>query len=185
MKKVLNATSMRSFLTVLLVVMLIGAGAGFYWGLQQVRTFSVGVSHTAADANASGDAIGELQELKQALAERETLINKANQLFTTNDNYQSQALKDVQKYARTAGLTISNTNFDAPTDEANPASASEKTFVITIQSPVSYRKLIQFLDAIEGNLPKMQITLIELSHPNPNNADQVATGDVKIAISTR
>jgi hypothetical protein len=184
MKKTMKATSMRSFLTVLLVIMLALAGLGFYFGLQQIRALSVDVSHTAADANASGAAIDEFQKLKHALAERETLVNKANQLFTTETDYQSQALKDVQKYASAAGLTVSNTNFDAPVDEAN-ASTLGKTFIITLQSPVAYSQLIQFLDAIEGNLPKMQIASIELSRPDPNNPDRVTTGDIKIAISTR
>jgi hypothetical protein len=185
MKKTMKATSLRSFLTVLLVIMIGLAGVGFYFGLQQVRALSVDVSHTAADANASGAAIDEFQKLKQALAERETLVNKANQLFTTEQNYQSQALKDVQKYASAAGLTVSNTNFDAPAETEGSSTLPGKTFVITIQSPASYKKLIQFLNAIEGNLPKMQVASIEISRPNPNDADNVTIGEVRIAISTR
>lgn len=186
MKKSMKATSLRSLLTVLLIVMIIGAGAGFYYGLEQVRAFSVEVSHTAADANASANAVDELQKLKQALAERETLVNKANQLFTTDASYQSQALKDVQKYASNIGLTILNTNFESPPAEsATPTTAGTKSFSITLQSPLSYKKLLLLLDSIEGNLPKMQVSSIEVSRPAEPNADQVTSGAIIILISTR
>jgi hypothetical protein len=185
MKKSMKAASLRSFLTVMLVIMILGAGAGFYYGLQQVRAFSVEVAHTAADANASSDAIGELQKLKQALAERETLVTKANQLFSTETDYQSQALKDVQKYASTIGLTISSTSFDIPDDTTTPSASPGKAFKITLQSPLSYTKLLQLLDAIEGNLPKMQVNSVTISRPDTNSNDLVITGDIQIVISTR
>lgn len=184
-KKSMKATSLRKLLTFLLVLLILAVGAGFYYGLEQIRAFSIEVAHTAADANASADAVEELQKLKQALAERETLVNKANQVFATEANYQSQALKDVQKYAANLGLTISNTNFDI--DENDPAAmtASGKPFSITLQSPLSYKKLLQLLDAIEGNVPKMQIVGIDISRPDKNDSDQVIAGDVKISIATR
>ena len=185
MKKTMKASSLRKGLTILLVFMILGAAAGFYYGLEQIRAFSIEVSHTAADANASADAIDELQKLKQALAERETLVDKANQVFATDANYQSQALKDIQKYASTLGLTISNTNFDIDEAATSPNSPLGKPFSITLQSPLSYTKLLQFLDAIEGNVPKMQIASIEVSRPDKNDSDQVKTGEVKIVIATR
>lgn len=185
MKKSMKASSLRKGLTFLLVLMILAAGAGFYYGLEQIRAFSIEVSHTAADANASAEAIDELQELKQALAERETLVNKANQVFATEANYQSQALKDVQKYASGLGLTISNTNFDVDEAATTPGGPVGKPFSITLQSPLSYSKLLKLLDAIEGNVPKMQIASIEVSRPDKNDNDQVKTGDVKIVIATR
>lgn len=186
MKKSMKATSTRNLLTFLLILLIAAVGSGFYYGLQQVRAFSVEVSHTTADANASDSQVTELQKLKQTLAESETLVNKANQVFSTEASYQSQGLKDIQKYAASAGLTISNTNFETQdTVGANVAGNKSHTFIITLQSPVSYQKLIQFLDAVEGNLPKMQIAGIKLERPAGGNASTVAVGDITIAISTR
>jgi hypothetical protein len=186
MKKTMKASSLRKGLTALLIIMILGAGAGFYYGLEQIRAFSIEVRHTAADANASADAIDELQKLKQALAERESLVAKANQVFATESNFQSQALKDIQKYASAIGLTISNTNFEVEKGAiTTPSSLLGKPFSITVQSPVSYKKFLQLLDAIEGNVPKMQIASIEVSRPDKNDSDQVKTGNVKIVIATR
>jgi hypothetical protein len=188
-KSGMKATSLRSTLVFLMIVVIAGAGAGFYFGLEQIRTYALDVSHTAADADASGKRVEELQRLKVALAQSETLVNKANKIFATEANYQSQALKDVQKYASDAGITISNTTFGTPTPggetEQQVAPTNSHSIIITLQTPVSYSRLLQFLDSIEGNLPKMQITSLTLSRPATESGDTVFTEDITIAISTR
>jgi hypothetical protein len=186
--KRMKASSLRKVLTALMILLILAIGAGFYYGLEQVKAYAVEVSHTVIDADASGQNIGKLQALKKALADSESLVAKANKLFTTDANYQSQGLKDVQKYASDFGLTISNTNFDAPVPAAGatpPTVAAGHSFVITLQSPVSYIQLLKFLDAIEGNLPKMQINSISLERPTSGKADQVSVGDITIVVSTR
>ncbi len=179
--KGMKATSVRGLLSFMIVVLILGIAGGFYLGLQKVREFSIDVNHTVADSEASGSSIDELQKLKQALAQSETLVNKANLVFATEANYQSQALKDVQKYASTFGITIKNTDFG---DASSTVGA--RNFVITLQSPVEYSKLLQFLDAIENNLPKMQVASVSLNRPTTGDANKaVDTGTITIGISTR
>jgi len=181
-KKSMKATDIKKLLSFLLVLIIAGTAGGFYYGLQQVKTFAVEVDHTVTDSNASGNKVEELRRLKSVLAEQEQLVAKANTLFSTGENYQSQAVKDVQKYASTFGLTISNTNFNP---ENAPPAVSGKTFAITVQSPVQYEKMLQFLDAIEGNLPKMQIASITIGRAEANGATNVTTSDITIMVSTR
>jgi hypothetical protein len=180
MKKAMKASSLRSFLVVLIVILIIAVAGGFYLGFQQIRLFAIEVSHTAVDADASGKQIEELQILKQQLEERDKLVAKANKLFATPNNYQSRALSDVQKYAQTYGVTILNTNFEPSAEET-----IGNTFVITLKSPVNYTKLLNFLDAIEGNLPKMQVTSVSLGHTTSGSGSNVTTEAIKIGISTR
>jgi len=189
-KSSLTATSLRSLLFFLMVLTVGGVVAGFYFGLERVKEHAVEVSHTVADADASGKRVDELQRLKVALAQSESLVEKANKIFTTEDQYQSQALKDVQKYANDTGITISNTTFDTGTvtpDESDPTqpTSSSHSIVLTLDSPVSYAKLIQFLTLVEGNLPKMQVTSIDLQRPGSVSGDNVTTDTITIAISAR
>lgn len=179
----IKASSIRKLLSALMVLLILGAAAGFYFGIEQVREVSVDVSHTVADADASGKQIEKLQQLKSALAQRQALVDKASQLFATEGNYQSQALTDIQKYANTYGLTVSKTNFGTGTDTQSGVTGHPVT--VTLQSPVPYNKFIQFLDAIEGNLPKMQITNVELGHTSDGGPNDFTTKDIKITISTR
>ena len=188
--KGIKATSTRNLLSFLMFVVVLGSIAGFYFGLQMVKTYALDVSHTVSDANASGKNIEELGDLKQALAEREVLVSKANSLFATTNTYQSQVLKDLQKYAATAGVTITNTEFDKQTSgDTNTApattAANSHSIVVTIGSPVSYTKLIAFLDALEGNLPKLQVTGVSLSRPTVTSGDLVTTEKITITVATR
>lgn len=180
MSKGMKATSMRNALSVLMVLMILGATGGFFYGLEQVRTFAVEVSHTTADAKASGEAVEKLQELKQSLADSSSLVKKADQLFIAPANYQSQALKDLQRYASRSGVTIDKTDF-----ANNTSTSTGRTFSLTLQSPVKYNNFIHFLDALEGNLPKMQISSITLSRASSQNADEINVDDIKITIATK
>ena len=186
--KGMKATSTRNILAFLMFVVIAGAAAGFYFGLQTIKTYALDVSHTVSDANASGKNVEQLSELKQALADREPLVAKANSLFATEATYQSQVLKDLQKYASDAGITISNTSFDkqSASDTAPIASAvTSESVVVTVSSPVSYARLMKFLDELEGNLPKLQVTGISLSRPANATGDLVATDKITITVATR
>ena len=183
----LKAVATRNFLAFFMVVVVLGATAGFYFGLQMIKDYAVEVSHTVADSSASGESIEQLSELKQELAEREPLVAKANQLFSNEANYQAQGLKDIQKYASITGVNITNTEFSksegpAPTP---PSSSAGGSAVITIQSPVSYAKLLAFIDALEGNLPKLQITGINISRPTSVSSDLVTTDKITITVAIR
>lgn len=185
MKKGMKATSLRGLLAVVLVLIIAALTGGFYLGLQQIREFAVDVSHTSADASASGDQVSELRLLQETLAARETLVDKANRLFATDADYQSQALRDIQRYANKLDITIENTDFDNAQDDPALSLGDVRVFTVTLQSPISYTKLIRFLDAVEGNLPKMQVASLSIDRTSNVTGGNVSVEDITIAISTR
>jgi len=185
-KKSQAATTTRNFLAFVLVVVILGSTAGFYYGLQVIKDYSLEVTHTTADASASATNIDQLSQLKQQLTDRQALVAKAENLFAKPGTYQTQALKDISKYASEAGVTISSIDSSSPDSSTGQAPAiSNYSEVITLQSPVSFAKLLRFLDAIEGNLPKMQITGIAIDRPSSPSGDQVATDKITITVAVR
>jgi len=180
--KKMSATTIRNILAFLLVIITIGAAAGFYMGLQIIKAYSLDVSHTISDSNASGKQVEQLSGLKQQLADGQALVTKADQLFSTPETFQTQVLKDVSKYASETGVTISNIESVAPVPGA---ATTEPSQVITLQSPVSYFSFLKFIDAIEGNLPKMQITGINIGRPAAASGDSITTQKITITVSTR
>lgn len=177
-KKQFKPQDLRTILSVLFIVILIGGAGLFYWGLGIVRSYAIEVDHRLADADASGKQIEELQTLKTQLAQSNSLVDKANQLFVTPDTYQSQILSDVKNYANATGLSIASTSFD------NSSETGAYTMILNLDQPVSYSKLISFLDNIESNLPKLQVHSISLGHVG-GSADTVRTGEIKIDTSVR
>ncbi len=178
-KKQFRPQNLRAILAFMLVVLVLGGGAAFYWGIGLVREYAVEVEHRLADADASGQQLQGLQTLKNQLAQSDSLVEKANQLFATPASYQQLALKSVKNYADAAGLSIANTSF------GDPGAEGSHTLAMTLRGPVSYSKLIAFLSNIESNLPKMQVSSISLGRTETGAADSVRTGDIKINISVR
>lgn len=189
--KPFSAKTMRGVLAFLLVLIIVGAGAGFYFGLDIVRSYSVEVSHANADATASATNVQDLDQLKTQLANTQTLVSKADQLFSTPDTYQTQALKDISKYATESGVVISSidsantSTTDTNTSTTTPAAGSNYSEIVTIQSPVSYANFLKFLDAIEGNLPKMQITGISIGRPADGTPGEITTDKITITVAVR
>ncbi len=171
--------TLRGALVVLLILVIAGGAGLFYLGLNEIRTYAIEVNHSIADAEASNVQVQTLQSLKGQLTQSEALIAKANQMFAMRESYQTQAITDIRNYANTSGIALVKTSFDAPVPGVNPV------MTVSLKAPVSYSKLIQFLDAIEGNIPKMQVSNIAISHVNAGNADSVTVDDIKITIATR
>lgn len=190
----MQATATRNILSCLLVVVIIGSAVGFYFGLQLIKDYAIEVSHTVTDSKASDQNTAGLGQLKQELASSQELVTKAQQLFSTPATYQAQATKDITKYAEEAGIAISSIDSSSPSSESGspraganggPTSGEGNAEFVTIKSPVSYMNLLKFLDAIEGNLPKMQVTNITLGRPAGSSGDMVTTDKITITVATR
>lgn len=181
-----KATSLQKVLAFLLVLAIAGAAGGFYYGLQETRQYAVEVANTVKDAEASGKQIEELRQLQQTLAQADSLVQKANRIFTTEDAYQSQIVRDLQQYSETAGITITKTDFPAPTESFGGIGlAGDRLVVIGLAQPVSYSGLIRFLYLVEGSIPNMQPLEVSVARPDAVSGDTVTTGDITIRISLR
>jgi hypothetical protein len=178
-KKLFGPENLRSVLTALLIIILLLGSGLFYLGLNMVREYAIAVNQGIADAEASAQQIQGLQVLKGQLAQSNSLIEKANQLFTTPAGYQSQTLTDINNYATAAGLTIASTTFNDPTG------TGVYSATVTFKDPVSYSKLLAFLHNIEGNLPKFQVSSVSLGYKAGGNADSVSVASINIDISVR
>ena len=175
-KKQFKPQDLRTLLSLVFAIIVLGGSALFYFGLSMLGDYSAQVNQRLADADASGKQIDELQTLKSQLSQSTSLVEKANQLFTTPDAYRSRTLSDLKNYADAAGLSIESTNFD---------DNSGQTVTVELAAPVSYAKLITFLSNVESNLPKFQVSSISLRHSSDGGADSVEVGEIKIGISVR
>jgi hypothetical protein len=178
-KKQFRPQDLRTLLSILLIIVAGGGAAVFYLGNTVVGNYAVEVNHRLADAEASGKQVEELQMLKSQLAQSNSLISKADDIFATPENYQSHAITDLERYADAAGLVTTKTVLDADGSRTGRYSVT-----VQLQQPVSFSRLIGFLNNIEGNIPKMQVSSIKLG-PGSNGSNSVRTGDIKIDISVR
>lgn len=192
-KNKLSAITLRTILSVSVIVLVGLAAVGFYFGQNWLRTFAVSVSQTVANSKASGNDIQTLKTLQQNLLARQDIITKATSIIASGQDYQTQTIHDLDKYAVYADVTISNYSFaqtvTPSTPTTNPtqatAGAGSKAVTVTIISPVSYTKLLKFMTAIEGNLPKMQISSINLGRVEGGDGSSVRTDQLTIEVYTQ
>ncbi len=175
-KKEFRPQHLRTVLAFIFVIVLIGGIGLFYVGLGMVKEYSAEVNQRLVDAEASGKQVDELQMLKNQLSQSDSLIKKANQLFATPNSYRAQVLSDVENYATAADLSINRIAFKE---------GSEHTVTVTLSSPVSYKSLITFLNNIETNLPKLQVSALSLQTVDATDVDSVGVGNIEIDVLVR
>lgn len=179
----MKATSLRGFLAFVMVLSIIGAAAGFYVGLQYVRDFALETNQTLVDADASADRIDQLRELQVSLEESDALVQKAQAVYATPESYQSQAIRDLQRYADVSGVTIEDIAFPASVEPEN--ATNSRTIEVTLQNPATYTDVIRFLQLIEGNIPKIQPDTVSIARPqNPTN-DTVTVGTMILRMAVQ
>lgn len=98
---------------------------------------------------------------------------KATALIVPKKSFENIVNQDINKYATDIGIPVSGFGISQKpsfmtTD--SPISGVEPQYVsISISSPVQFKKLLEFIQAIESNIPKMKITGINISSVSGQN----------------
>jgi hypothetical protein len=181
-KRQLTASTFRLILSASLVV-ITGIGITlFSLANDQLRSVATDVSHVVVDANASQDNLTTLEKIKKTLASEQDVVTRTNQIVAESKSYeyQDQIVTDLNGYASKAGITITNLDFSAGTAKTPAATATpaapvttsglhSTSVTVTIQNPVGYNQLLQFIKSLEQNLTKMQVSKVSLSRGEGGN----------------
>lgn len=195
----LTATKLRLILAaVMLLLVALGIGA-FIFGRNIITHYAVDAQQTAADAAASSSELDRLSAMKTALAANEATVKKTTQLVSESKLYvyQDKIIDDITKYANAAGLKVTNISFSdiktgaastatttpnaATPTAAMPASLKSRTATVTLQNPVDYFQMLNFIHSIEQGLFRMHVTSVGLSRsPDGGVSSDVLTIEVYV-----
>jgi hypothetical protein len=162
-KSKMSAVALRNLLIVLIFLVLGVAGVGFYFAQGTLVAYSKTVSQSIANSHSSGSSIQSLKQLQDSLAAQQVAAIKATSISITNNSYQTQAVKDLGTYATSAGITVSNYGFPQAVAAAVSTAGPQTSITVTLSSPLSYTGFLTFLHSIETNLPKMQVSSVNMS----------------------
>ena len=179
----LTATSLRVILSVSMFIVAAVGGVAFWVANSKLEEYAVEVSHTSADATASRDNLQNLQKIQQELEEDKEVVQRTSSIVADSQSYQyqNQIITDLNDYAAKAGIAITNINFASTTTQTTPGTPTPAApttpsgvksmpVSITIKNPVDYLNLLKFVNSIEENLTKMQISRINLSKDPTRNS---------------
>jgi len=163
------------------LLLMAAAGIGiFIFGQQQLSTVAEETRKSTTDAESSSNELQALTTLKNRLKEQNKDVERAAKIvsITKNYNYQDQVVQDFVNYANASGVVIKSIDFsanNASTSGTASSSTSAATAVkapngtksisatITLNTPVAYDNLRDFIYRIEKNLFQMQISNLTLS----------------------
>jgi Sec-independent protein translocase protein TatA len=187
----LTPVKLRLMLSISLFLIVCIAAVLFYFAQSKLRAEATSISHTVVDAKASQNNLQTLQKIQSELQKYNETVGKANSIVAASQSYQyqDQIITDLKDYATAAGITIVNLDFSttktgtatpttpatgtatpAPTAPAAPAGVKSITVSATLANPVDYMSMLRFLNSIEQNLTKMQVSKISLSKSDKGNA---------------
>jgi len=193
-KSVMTAKTLRGILIFSIFLMIAGSTVGTYfaqkWLLSQAET----ISQTVAESNASGNNNQAAAKLQAELTAQQSVITKTSLLAVPRQEYQSKAIQELDQYAADAGISISNYSFSqaaavaatgttTATSAAATAASNNPIVTATLTSPVSYGKLLKFMNYVENNLPKMQIASVNLGRATGASGDSAKIDQLSIEVS--
>lgn len=184
-KKSSPVSSLNALLKTLVVLSVLLIGGGFYFGYNQLKDLSDNINSTSSQTITDTAAV---QNLKSQLTSDQPYLDKAAAIAISEGNYTNQFTTDIGIYAAKSGISISEYNTNPSNTAAMTSSivsgVNSHFITVTIQNPISYTGFVQFLRYIETNLPKMQVTGIEIT-PLSYNSDKINVDPLTIEVFTQ
>ena len=187
-KSSIKATSLRSAMSVAVFIIIILSSVGFYYAQNWLNQLAIEIGSTVSESTAGNDDQA-LKQLQDDIAKNQISANKASSIIASNQNYKSLIVEDLNKYTSSTGVSMVKYEWNQSVPAGTTALAaidgvSSDYITITLGNPVTFTNLMQFIKAIESNLPKMQITGINLSRDS-NSANAVTVEPITIGVYTK
>lgn len=187
-KSKMKATSLRSSMIVIIVIVIALSTVGFYYAQSLLNTFATSVGQVVSKSTAGGGNAHELVVIQEEIAENQAVADKAGLLLVPSQDYQGQIISDLNKYATNTGISI--TDYKVPKTAITGAKAPVilgvgiNYLTITLANPVPIASLIQFFKSIETNIPKIQLTGISITQ-NQGSSINVTVDPITIEVFTK
>lgn len=172
-----NPINLRNTLIVVLLVLTALISFGFYYTQIELEKVALNISESVSASDQNLKNSTSSNKLNTELAAKQQAVTAADRFYYSTDTYQTEAVVTLKKYANDFGINITDYVFDSSIQNA-------PSVTITVDSPVTYSNLLQFIGSIENGLPKLQISDLNLSRVE-NEPGKVNTEKIKIGISVR
>lgn len=210
-KDKLSAQALRVILLIILIVLLIGAGIGFYIVQKQLHSFAQTTNSLNQQADEGDTTLKQLQQLQAYLAAHQDDIDLAHNVVGNQQDYLSDRLDELRTIANKDNVTIDTFSFSSTGSGATGAATSEpaasgaaatttpsasaaakpgagaisgvkmESINITLKGPIPYTSLLNFVNDVESSPSRMQISSLSLS----GGSGGVSIGPLTIEVYVR
>jgi len=199
----MTAKRLRVILLISMLLVVAGMAGGFLFVERNLRSYATTISRLNADAQSGDQNIQTLKNLQVRIASEQDTIAAARSIVADNTTYAKQVIDDISRIASESGVAVTSLEFPkdagaaagatAPTTPVatpgqtvtttpTPAGVTKKTVTVSVQSPLKYSSLLSFIQKIESNDLKMQLTSVTLAK---EKGDSVTTQTFTIEVYVR
>lgn len=181
----ISASLLRWILLATIILIVLAGASVFYFAYTQLEKTASETGERVATARESEDTLQRLQSLQAELESKREIINTTSSVMADSQNfaYQDRIINDLTIYASRANLSIKNISFAAApattatapvtTDGSPPPAAAagmkKATVDITLESPINYQNLLNFLHYVEQNLTKLKVNRVVMTKSDGDN----------------
>lgn len=195
MKTAMSAQKLRALLIAVMLLLFVGATAGFIFAQQQLQNFATTIVQLEADAQATNGNIASLQQLEKTLTDYASVQQKANSIAINASDYPVEVINTLTQLANQSGIRLTNVSYGnnenagsggapsgspAPTPASpapgganatpsTPAGLTKRMLNVTVQSPVDYNGFTNFLSRVENSSMHLHITKLSLARESGNS----------------
>lgn len=203
MKNGMSAKRLRVILLISMLLIIVAIASGFLFVQRNLHDYATTISRLNADAQSGDKNVQTLSAVEQRLAEEQDTIAAARSIVADQATYTDQVINDISRIASESGVTITSLEFakeaaasaptttptatpgqpTAPTATTSaPAGVIKKSVTVSLQSPLPYSNLLSFIQKVETNNLKMQLTGVTI---NKDQASMVTTQTFTIEVYVR
>lgn len=170
--------AVRIALGLLLFVTISVVSVGYFYGYKILKVKSEKVNQYYVEAKTGEDNLTQMQLLEKKLKEYKDIQDIQDKIFMPSKSYQEQAIKLINQYASTSGVSVNQINFDQKNKNSEYANV-----IISLSNPLDYNNLIKFISLLEKSLTQIQISQINIQKVDKSNSINV--GPILINIYTK
>lgn len=200
----MTAKRLRIVLLVSMLLVIAGVAGGFLFVERSLRSYANTISRLNADAQSGDQNIQTLKNLQTRLDSEQDTIAAARSVVADNATFSDQVISDISRIASESGVTITSLEFAKEAGTAAtpgaaapaatpgqttttattpaPAGVTKKSVTLALQSPLNYSNLLNFIQKVESNDLKMQLTSVTMAK---EKADAVTTQTFTIEVYVR
>ncbi len=184
-KSNMKPSTLTIILRVAVFTVIVATSAGFYFIQNDLRDSVLKNSQKNTTTSADSPSPEALQQVRNEIAKVQAYGDKAVKIYASAADYQSSITTDLNKYAASTGVSISDFNYSPSVTAGQQIDGLNPNYItIKLKSPLSLNNLLQFLKSIETNLPKMSLTGINIT-PVAGSSTNVNVEPLTIEVYTK
>ncbi len=202
----MSASSLKMALITFVFLAAVAIPLASWFGIQALRNESRLASSAVDEANAIDQTNLETLNLWKKLNQKRDVAEKARKIVADSQSYSYQdvIVRDLDNLAKKSGIRIIRYDFvnagnkktkpgadrknetpkPKPVKGSSDSSLKTVSVNVSIEGPVSYYKLLRFINYIEQNSTKMQLSGVSI-YGNNSNRDKINTEMLTIEVYVR